>query len=327
MTDEAAGPAEAREAVGEVTPEEVEEGAPLWMATFGDMMSLLLVFFILLYSMSELKVERFLLASQSLNEAMGGTAAEPVDNPMGLMPDPVDPELALENPGKDPGAMEDQGQGATPREGALDGADGEAGESDDWLETFTDAYLEMIAKRLEAFVREEGLEDRVRVAREGEGVYLRIETVVLFGSGDARMRDEGARVLEYLSLITRELDVPVSVSGHADNVPIRTEAFPSNWELSAARAAGVARILVSGGQNPETVRVESYGEFRPVADNGSAQGRSRNRRVELFYSRDAVRAAARAWALEGGREAGARGVAATPEARDPDGRQGVQGAS
>lgn len=322
------GPVESPDAMAPVAPEEVEEGAPLWMATFGDMMSLLLVFFILLYSMSELKVERFLLASQSLNEAMGGTAAEPMDDPMGLMPDPVDPELALQNPGMDPGAMEDQGNGATPREGALDGADGESGESEDWLETFTDAYLEMIAKRLEEFVREEGLEDQVRVAREGEGVYLRIETVVLFGSGEARIRDQGARVLDYLSVITRELDVPVSVSGHADNVPIRTDAFPSNWELSAARAAGVARILVAGGQNPETVRVESYGEFRPVADNASLEGRSRNRRVELFYSRAAVRSAARRWALENASgEDGASGVAAAAEPGAGDGRDGVSGTS
>jgi chemotaxis protein MotB len=280
--------------IGEVAPEEVEEGAPLWMATFGDMMSLLLVFFILMYSMSELKVERFLLASQSLNQAMGGTRADPIENPMGLMPDPVDPELALSNPGLNEGSQPDPGQGDSP-----DVADSEGGASEDWLDTFTDAYLEMIAKRLEAFVEEQELEDQVKVAREGEGVYLRIETVVLFRSGEAVIQPAGREVLDYLSLITTELDVPVSISGHADNVPIRTAQFPSNWELSAARAAGVARQLVSTGQEPTTVRVESYGEFRPVADNSTSEGRSANRRVELFYSREEIREAARRWATEG----------------------------
>ena len=77
----------------------VEEGAPLWTVTFGDMMSLLLTFFILLFSMSELKMERFLLASQSLRQAMGGTATENIEDPMGLMPDPVDPDLNLQAPG------------------------------------------------------------------------------------------------------------------------------------------------------------------------------------------------------------------------------------
>jgi len=280
-------------------PEEVEEGAPLWMATFGDMMSLLLVFFVLLYSMSELKMERFLLASQSLNETLGGSREVPLDDPRGLMPDPVDPELALENPGRDPGAGVSPGQGSTPATGAEDGMAAD-GSPSDWLEIFTDAYLGMIASQLEAFVREEGLEDRVRVVREAEGVYLRIQTVVLFDSGDARIRDEGAQVLEYLSVITREVGVPIAISGHADTQPIRTEAFPSNWELSAARAAGVARILVGAGQDPATVKVESYGEFRPVADNGSAGGRTRNRRVELLFSREAVMDAARRWAAEGG---------------------------
>ena len=70
----------------------VEEGAPSWTVTFGDMMSLLLTFFILLFSMSELEMDRFLLASQSLREAMGGTAPEAITDPTGLMPDPVDPE-------------------------------------------------------------------------------------------------------------------------------------------------------------------------------------------------------------------------------------------
>lgn len=303
------GPDEVDEGFGpllsdESVPEEVEEGAPLWMATFGDMMSLLLVFFILLYSMSELKVERFLLASQSLNEAIGGTRTEPIEDPMGLMPDPVDPELALENPGMDPGANPEGGETEAPVEGAESGAAGEDGSDDAWLETFTDAYLEMIARQLEAYVEEHQLQDRVRVVREGEGVYLRIETVVLFGSGEAKIRPSGGELIGYLSRITRELAVPVSVSGHADNVPISTPQFASNWELAAARAAGVARILVEGGQDPRSLRVESYGAFRPVASNGTAEGRSENRRVELFYSRDEVRAAARRWAAEGESGAG-----------------------
>ncbi len=266
---------------GAEAPEEtsqglVEEGAPSWTVTFGDMMSLLLTFFILLFSMSELKMEKFLLASQSLREAMGGTAEEVIDDPMGLMPDPVDPELNMQNPGP--------GQGAA----AADG-DGPGGA---WLDNFAEAYLDVVEERFRDFIAENDLTSTVQVERDGEGVRLRMKTVTLFGSGDATVSPEGAEVLGSLSEITRGLDIGVVVSGHADNRPIRNSVFASNWELSAARAAGVARALVSRGHPPAKVRVESFGEFRPVATNDTPEGRSLNRRVELFYSRTDVTAAA-----------------------------------
>jgi chemotaxis protein MotB len=269
----------------EVTPPPVEEGAPTWTVTFGDMMSLLLTFFILLFSMSELKVEQFLLASQSLREALGGTALEAPEDPMGLMPDSVDPDLSLDQPGP-----------AEPAQALMDAGGGPGG----WLDRFSEAYLRMIEERFKEFIEENDLEGRVEVTRDGEGVFLRIETATLFGSGEARLRQEGLEVLEYLSRITRELEVGVVVSGHADNQAIRSVRFASNWELSAARAAGVARILVADGHSPELVRVESYGEFKPVADNSTPEGRAKNRRVELFYAREDVRKAALRWASGAG---------------------------
>lgn len=269
----------------EVAPPPVEEGAPSWTVTFGDMMSLLLTFFILLFSMSELKVEEFLLASQSLREALGGTALEAPEDPMGLMPDSVEPDLALEQPGD-----------AEARQTLMDAGGGPGG----WLDRFSEAYLRMIEELFKKFIDENHLEGRVQVARDGEGVYLRIESATLFGSGEAMLRQQGLDILGYLSQITRELEVGVVVSGHADNQAIRSPRFASNWELSAARAAGVARILVADGHSPDLVRVESYGEFKPVADNSTPEGRAKNRRVELFYARDDVRKAALRWASGAG---------------------------
>lgn len=254
----------------------VEEGAPSWTVTFGDMMSLLLTFFILLFSMSELKVEKFLLASQGLREALGGTAEEVIDDPMGLMPDPVDPDLNMQNPGP--------GQAAT-------GSGGD-GAGNGWLDGFTDAYLDVVEERFQEFIEKNDLTSTVKVERDRDGVRLRMETVTLFGSGDATVSPDGADVLGELSEITTGLDIGVVVSGHADNRPIRNSVFASNWELSAARAAGVARALVAKGHSPTKVRVESFGEFRPIASNDTPEGRSKNRRVELFYARADVTAAA-----------------------------------
>jgi chemotaxis protein MotB len=244
------------------------------------MMSLLLTFFILMFSMSELKMDRFLLASQGMREAMGGTAAESIPDPMGLMPDPVDPDLQLQNPGKEAGASDPV----------------EASGAGDEIRTVVEAYMEMIVSRLEAFVAERGLERTVTVQQDGEGVYLRMQTAALFPSGTATLQPAGKEALRELADITSSISVRVAISGHADNEPIHGGPFASNWELSAARAAGVARELVEHGQDPRLVRVESFGEYRPIGDNGTAEGRAQNRRVELYYARVDVVAAVMEWA-------------------------------
>lgn len=253
----------------------VEEGAPTWVVTFGDMMSLLLTFFILMFSMSEIKQERFLLAAQSLREAMGSTAEVPTETPLGLMPDEVDPELDLSNPGLNNGATTS----------AVDGNGGE-----DVVEVFAEAYMKMIEERLQALVDSSGLgPESVEVVTEEDGVYLRIRNAALFASAQAEVLQESRGLIRSLSGITASLGIPTIVSGHADSRPIQTAAFPSNWELSAARAAGVARVLVMAGQDPETIEVQSFGEFRPIGDNATVEGRAQNRRVEIFFSRDHIR--------------------------------------
>lgn len=293
-------------------PPPPEEGAPLWTVTFGDMMSLLLTFFILLFSMSELKMDRFLLASQSMREAMGGTQVDPNDDPMGLMPDPVDPDLEMQNPGLSEGSLQVEGKGEGPTDQSSDG-------TPDWAERLAEAYMEMIARRLEEFVEEHGLQETITVDREPEGVYLRIQSVVLFESGSGSVQPAGRTILETLSQITREIDVRVIISGHADDRPIRTPQFASNWELSAARAAGVARSLVGHGHAPTMLRVESWGEYQPIADNDSAEGRARNRRVELLYSKKDILEQAFASLAEEEVNADGEPQAPTPAVEEPAG--------
>lgn len=264
----------------ESTPPPAEEGAPLWMATFGDMMSLLLVFFILLFSMSELKMDRFLLASQSLREAMGGTAVDTIADPMGLMPDPVDPELLLQNPGMAEGASEstvDNGEAGGSKIGQMSIA-----------EIIADEYMERILAQLQALVETNDLEEVVTVEGGTEGIRIVVQASALFAAGVAVVAPDDVWLVDSLSYITADIEIPVTVAGHADNVPIRSAAFASNWELSAVRAAGVARRFVDNGQDPSMVRVEAFGEYRPIATNDTPEGRAANRRVEFFYSRQAM---------------------------------------
>lgn len=246
----------------------VEEGAPAWTTTFGDLMSLLLTFFILLYSMSELKMERFLLASQSLSEALSGTATEVPVEPTGPTPD-----------GEDPLNPAEGAAGLTPLELQILSA--------------ADADLESIARQLETFIHQNGLGETLSVVRSEEGVHLRILSSALFPSGSGVMHPESRWILSYLAEVTGTLGVRAVVSGHTDNEPIQTAQFPSNWELSAARAAGVARELVASGHDSDLLRVEAWGEYRPIADNDSPEGRGQNRRVEILFSREDVLATAR----------------------------------
>lgn len=245
--------------------EEVEEGAPAWTTTFGDLMSLLLTFFILLYAMSELKVERFTLASQSLSTALGGTAVIPPDNPTGLVAD---------TPGTFHPEDGDQEEGITQEE----------------KEVISKAELEMdeLIERLEGLVEEQGLQDVISVDRSDEGIRLSIVASTLFPPGSAIMIEDKRWVLRCLAEVTSGLEFLAVVSGHTDNMPIQTSQFPSNWELSAARAGGVARELAQAGHSPQYLKVEAFGEHRPIDKNDTETGRASNRRVEILYSRTEI---------------------------------------
>jgi chemotaxis protein MotB len=154
-----------------------------------------------------------------------------------------------------------------------------------------DEKLDEIATLLQQFVEDNGLEQNLVVDRSEDGVHLQIRDVALFRPGNADIETSTAWIVEQLGQITLDVDVPVTVAGHTDNIPINSTRYQSNWELSAARAAGVARTLVSIGHDPDAVQVIAFGEYRPIDTNDTPDGRARNRRVELFYSKQSAEAA------------------------------------
>ncbi len=263
----------------EVSVDEVEEGAPTWVTTFADLMSLLLTFFVLLYSMSELKVENFFIAAESWREAMGTTAETPPDSIIGLKMESADPETVIE---------------------PLSAESNDGSGDDDQVERVAAEYLALLEGQLRTSVEEAGLDDsQIEIIRDDDGLYLRIRNAALFESAQVQVRPQAEALLVTLSSITSEIVIPTIVAGHADSRPISTPAFASNWELSAARAAGVARLMYENGHPASRLEVESYGEHRPLASNESEEGRAENRRVELFFSREYVERLARQLQEEG----------------------------
>jgi len=142
-----------------------------------------------------------------------------------------------------------------------------------------------VAALLEVFEGSE-LRDRVEVAIHPGEVNLEISDSILFARGSAVLTDEGRALLKDLAEALSAQPYTLSVEGHTDNIPIETTRYPSNWELSSARAALVTRKLIEQGIDPDGVRAIGYGETRPLADNSTAEGRSRNRRVSFVLQVD-----------------------------------------
>lgn len=128
--------------------------------------------------------------------------------------------------------------------------------------------------------------DRVTVIRESDRVSLRIRDSLLFDSGEASLTGEGLGLLDELVPVLAEHDGAISVEGHTDDRPIATDAFPSNWELSTARATEVVRYLDAAGVPAERMRAVGRADTDPVAPNANAPGRAANRRVDLILHRE-----------------------------------------
>jgi chemotaxis protein MotB len=128
----------------------------------------------------------------------------------------------------------------------------------------------------------------VRVRRSDSWVAVDISTDILFGSGVAQLSPAALAALQRLADVLKTFPNAVRVEGHTDDRPISTSAFPSNWELSAARAASVVHLFMDRGIAAQRLAVVGYGEFRPMLPNATTAGRNANRRVEvLIFNRDA----------------------------------------
>ncbi|MGG4774593.1 flagellar motor protein [Alcaligenaceae bacterium 429] len=127
----------------------------------------------------------------------------------------------------------------------------------------------------------DGLGDDIDVLLNDQSVSFRINSEILFPSGQADLSLAGMGVLRKLSHVLNQNIYPIAVEGHTDSIPMRSSRYPSNWELSGARAGSVVRYFEANGVAKDRLRAVGYADTRPIADNASATGRASNRRVEL----------------------------------------------
>ncbi|MCS7215037.1 MAG: OmpA family protein [Thermodesulfovibrio sp.] len=122
----------------------------------------------------------------------------------------------------------------------------------------------------------------VTIKSDARGITITLPDSLLFSSGSAELKSESIETLIKLSDKLKEIPGKIAIEGHTDNVPIRSSTYKSNWELSSARASSVLHFLLQQGLSPDRFLIAGYGEYRPIASNETAEGRTKNRRVELI---------------------------------------------
>ncbi|SDB94097.1 chemotaxis protein MotB [Pelagirhabdus alkalitolerans] len=244
------------------------KGSPKWMTTFADMMTLILVFFILLFSMSQIDAARFEAVAESFRNRMVFDG----------FPSPVE----MDQP-SDSSDMRDQLDGMEQFDPDFfeDEEDDETDFDEDELEEDEDSLDELL-QEVEMFLEDNQLEEVISANRTDQGVVLILQERILFDTGEAVIKSEGEPFLDKIALLLSNIPNYVRVEGHTDDRPISTPEFPSNWELSGARASSVIRHIIDANDFEEDrFMAVGYGDTRPIVPNDSPENWQRNRRVEV----------------------------------------------
>ncbi|OUM97414.1 MAG: hypothetical protein BAA04_05270 [Firmicutes bacterium ZCTH02-B6] len=230
-----------------------EPGQSPWLLTYSDMMTLLLCFFVLLFSFSEIDVQRFRTILAAFQASLGV-----LDGGRTLIETQPDMQGSAEWELRDV----------------------------EFYRPELEAQLRAVYSRVRDLVQERGIGATMQVELNERGVTVRFADAVFFDLGKADLKPEALRTLDEVATLLKEVPNHIRIEGHTDNWPIRTERFPSNWELSTARATTVLRYLVEQhGLNPTRVSAAGYGEYRPLMPNDTDENRARNRRVDIVILR------------------------------------------
>ncbi len=257
-----------------------------WLVSYADFITLLFAFFVVMYSISSVNDGKYRVLSETLTDAFlkSAQSLDPIQVGEKVRTiNPVAGEYAASEPGtlessdtEDPLDILDEENIETKGRPEADGT-GREGDTGDAV-----TNLDQTAAALEATLSPFIANDLVNIKKTDRGVEVEMKSKMLFDSGSARLSRAAIKMLRDVSGILKPLPNQIIVEGHTDNVPIRTILFPSNWELSAARAASVVHLLVRFGLGPERMAAIGYGEYKPTATNSDEDGRQKNRRVALI---------------------------------------------
>lgn len=234
--------------------EEKKENRERWLITYADLITLLMIFFIMLYTMAKVDTKKFAAISQSLKEAIGAGQVQKIDivqlnsgtsavllNPTGALPENKGGDAILQDP------------------------------------KLKEAKKNL-DKQLEGLVQQ----NNAQVITDERGIVIRVASKSLFSSGSADVLQDAQRELLKIAAILEPLENQIRVEGFTDSQPINSPKYPSNWELSGARAFNVLKFIISNSKiPPDRIAAVGYGEYRPVNKDNKSSDRPEDRRVDI----------------------------------------------
>lgn len=267
--------------------QDAPKGSPAWMSTFSDLMNLLLCFFVLLFSMSTVDAEKFekviasLQSSFSVLPSGGSSIGEGTMVSAGIsqLPelDAYFSNATAEVDGEENTKLDEE---ATSTEAAANTSTEEAAELYEKQEL---AESEQMAENIESMAQQYGIQDQVEVDFNAQYVMLTLNGALLFDSGKAEIRNDAYPLVDKIGAILQTYNQNIiEIEGHTDNVPIHSSKYPNNNVLSMYRALTVADYIRNiTNLDSKYIKSSGRGEYVPIADNATEEGRARNRRVEI----------------------------------------------
>jgi chemotaxis protein MotB len=257
-----------------------------WVIPYADLLTLLLALFVVLYAMSSVNTTKYRALAQAISSAFNGSRAviQPVtpNAPQSSVPVPTSkPAPIPRTPLAQVLLPVQTAQITTPNTTQATPSNQNKNKLSEEQQN-----LERIRSEVEHALQPLIDKQLVVVRRTPNWLEIEIRTDILFPSGVANLSPSASGVLTSLGKILAPFGNPLRVEGYTDDVPIDTAVYPSNWELSAARAASVARLFAQNGVDPERLGIVGWGQYRPAADNDSEDGRNRNRRVLVVVLSD-----------------------------------------
>jgi len=238
---------------------EEHENLERWLVSYADFITLLFAFFVVMYAISSVNEGKYRVLSDSIVRAFQEqqSSSKLVD-------------LGQKNQSILPGTGKPIGK-STPQKA-----------SEGKQESKEAAHMKTIAKDVQGAMSSLVKQGQVKVTQSPRGITVQINASTLFPSGEATLAPTSVAALSAVAKVLAQTDNPIQVEGHTDDIPIKSPIYPSNWELSSARAASVVRLLAQAGVSPSRMEAIGFADNKPVDTNATPEGRARNRRVNIL---------------------------------------------
>jgi len=259
--------------------EEIHVNHERWLISYADFITLLFAFFVVMYSISQVSDSKYRVLSDTFVEAFNQpvnthTSTEPQDNlaPSADVVAPIDMgKTTVDNPT----AATDSDQSTNTTFPVPEQT--EPVKTSDELTQISDLVTEKFTQLIN--------DQMIQVSSNELWLQIELKDSILFSSGSADTSDQAQKIFDEIAGILKNYSNPVQVEGFTDNIPIKSVKYPTNWELSTARASAIVKYLASKGVAPERLSAVGYGEYQPVAANDNDEGRAQNRRVAIMIAK------------------------------------------